>query len=634
MFPARRLLPPASPLTWLVLAGLPAPATPAQTAAAPPPKQWRSTPLGEHDWQGYTHAVTIAGTAYLLHGTDAEVVHADGSFDHWPDVLPRAVDAFSAVAALADAAIVVLPGRGELAFRFDATTRKASDLPGLALATGRGARAVDDGAGGIVCMPAGGDNELLRYRDGQLERLPPVDTVNRPGKYASGLFRIDHRLLAFGDHHVSSFDLETRTWAGTTHLFLVLGFRPALDRGGMVFQEPESHVMFMTHGKDSRAVGMLTPDRQFYYLRPRLPIGLRDAGQTLFSTGTGASRQIHVLSQLHHTLFSIALVGLEVVSIVDRAVEAGSRWQVLNLWAGGVSGDLVRERDSVGNLVFLDPEVFAQRKFLLRSNGYDDWAYSPADDAPVFGKNFATEGAALCTDGARIYLTNGYSDEFFCLDLHTKKNRQHVTQRLPINDALVRHLSPLRSFPAATGNDDLPRNMTMVCHQGLVYALRDPVTRILYCYDPALDLWSEPTLIPSAMHYTDELGADLMSDGERLLLLSGDAITTWTRDRGWGPVHPLGFRYSSDGGMAIYDPVAKLVYVVLGGRSRDLAVVDPADGTNRVLADFLPDVVSVYGRRLFLCERDGVRYLNLQRGHDSAEYWRTAISGEFALSPR
>jgi hypothetical protein len=53
-----------------------------------------------------------------------------------------------------------------------------------------------------------------------------------------------------------------------------------------------------------------------------------------------------------------------------------------------------------------------------------------------------------------------------------------------------------------------------------------------------------------------------------------------------------------------------------------------------VLTDFFPDVVSVHGRRLFFTERGGVRYLNLQRGHDSQEFWRTSISGSGRLSVR
>ncbi|HEX5054290.1 MAG TPA: hypothetical protein VFZ65_21100 [Planctomycetota bacterium] len=604
----------------------------AQATATEP--AWHRTELGDRVWQDYTHAVTIAGEGFLLHGRDIEIVHADGSLDRWPGVLPRRTDAFSAVAALDDGTIVVVPGRKELAFRFDPKTRSATDLPGFAPQTGRGARAVDDGRDGIICMPAGGTNDLLRYRGGQLESLPDVQCVNSPGKYAAGLFRIDRRLFAFGDHHVSWMDLDKLTWAGTNHLFRVLGFRPAVDRGGMVFQEPQTGVLFQTHGKDSRAIGVLLPNSDCFLLRPRLPIGLRDSGQALFATNTGALTRLNVLSQMHSTLFWIPLADLEPVTAASREVERGSRWQLWNLTELGVVGDLVRERDSVGNLVFIDPQIYVQRKNMMRTIEYDKWRHTPWEGAPEFGKSFAIKGAALCTDGNRVYVTNGYSNEFFCLDLHTTESKKTSATIVPINDALVRPLSPLRSFPAGTGNDDLPRNMAMVCHQGKVYALRDPVTRTLHAYDVAADTWSAVTLLPSAIHYTDELGLDLMSDGERLLLLSGDMITTWTPEQAWGPVHELGFRYSSDGGMAIYDAAAHLVYVALGGRSRDLAVVDPYDGSNKVLRDFFPDVISVYGRRLFLCERDGTRYLNIQRGHDSTEFWRTPVSGAHALSAK
>lgn len=595
---------------------------------------WRRTALGEPRWSGYTRAVTVGTNAYLLHGRDVEVVRGDGTFEHWASALPRPVEAFSAVATVDDDKIAVVPGRGAVAFLFDPRTRTSSDLVGLTLQTGRGARIVSDARGSLLCTLGHGSNQWVRYRDGNVEPMPAVETVNMPGKYASALFRVGGKILCLGDHHVSSFDLDAGKWDGTNKLFFVLGFRPALDRGGMFCQDPVSQMVFAAHGKGSRAVGVLFPQRQFHYLRPRLPIGLHDAGETMFLTGAGAALCLHVLSLLEGALFSIPVAELAMVDRRDRSVEAGSRWQIWNLRELGAAGDLVRERDSTANTVFVDPLVYVQRKNALRSIEYYDWLHCDWKGTPEFGPNFAVKGAAICTDGRFIYVTNGYSNDFFALDLQTPAALAHADVRTRITKTSVRRLAPLHTFPAKTVNDDPPRNMTMVCHAGKVFALRDPVTRILHAYDPEQDRWEDVDLIPAALRYTDELGVDLMSAGERLLLLSADALTTWAPGVGWSEPVSMGFRYSSDGGMAIFDPVAKLIYVVLGGRSRDFAVVDPADGSNRVLVDFFPDVISVHGRRLFLTEHDGVRYFNIQRGHDSSEFWRTAISGEGRLSAK
>ncbi len=601
---------------------------PPHAAASP---QWRRVDLGSDLWSGYTRSVTVGTKAYLLHGRDVEVVADGGARERWATVLPRAVTAFSAVGVVDDGRIAVVPGRAEPAFLFDPAQRTSLDLPGLALETGRGARLVGDGRGAILCTLAGGTNQWNRYRDGKVEPMPQVETVNMPGKYAAMLFRVGAKILCLGDHHVSSFDLATGKWDGTNKLFFVLGFRPALDRGGMFCQDPVSQMVFCVHGKDSRAVGVLLPQRQFHYLRPRLPIGVRDQGELLFLTGAGAGLRLNLLSQVERALFWIPVTELAIVDRTDRSVEAGSRWQIWNLREVGAAGDLVRERDSTGNLEFVDPLVYVQRKNAIRSIEYDDWLHCDWQGVPEFGNNFAVKGAALCTDGRFIYVTNGYSDEFFALDLRTPEALAHADVRTRITKTAVRTLASMRTFPAKTVNDDPPRNMTMVCHAGKVFALRDPITRILHAYDPTTDRWADVDLIPATVRYTDELGADLMSDGERLWLLSADALTSWTAERGWSEPLRMGFRYSADGGMAIYDPVTKLIYVALGGRSRDLAVVDPTDGSNRVLVDFFPDVISVHGRRMFLTERDGTRYLNIQRGHDSSEFWRTAISGEARL---
>lgn len=602
----------------------------APTAAA----GWRRTALREPRWSGYTRAVTVGSRAYLLHGRDVEVVHEDGTFEHLASVLPRPVEAFSAVATVDDGKIAVVPGRGALAFLFDPRTRTARDVAGLALQTGRGARIVSDARGSLLCTLGNGSNQWVRHRDGRVEPMPPVETVNMPGKYASALFRVGGKILCLGDHHVSSFDLDTGKWDGTNKLFFVLGFRPALDRGGMFCQDPASQMVFAAHGKGSRAVGVLLPQREFHYLRPRLPIGLHDAGETMFLTGAGAALRLNVLSLLERTLFWIPVAELAMVDRRDRSVEAGSRWQIWNLREVGAAGDLVRERDSTGNAVFVDPLVYVQRKNAIRSIEYHDWLHCDWEGTPEFGPDFAVKGAAICTDGRFIYVTNGYSNEFFALDLQTPEALAHADVRTRIGKTSVRTLASLRTFPAKTVNDDPPRNTTMVCHAGKVFALRDPVTRILHAYDPRADRWEDVDLIPAAVRYTDDLGVDLMSAGDRLWLLSADALTSWAPGAGWSEPVPMGFQYSSDGGMAIFDPVAKLIYVVLGGSSRNLAVVDPADGSNRVLVDFFPDVISVHGRRLFLSERDGVRYFNIQRGHDSSEFWRTAISGEGRLAAR
>ena len=70
------------------------------------------------------------------------------------------------------------------------------------------------------------------------------------------------------------------------------------------------------------------------------------------------------------------------------------------------------------------------------------------------------------------------------------------------------------------------------------------------------------------------------------------------------------------------DPATRRVYVVLGGGSRDMGVIDLVTGKARRLSDHLPDAASVYGRRIWVAETAGKRHLYVYRGHDTDELWR------------
>ena len=129
---------------------------------------------------------------------------------------------------------------------------------------------------------------------------------------------------------------------------------------------------------------------------------------------------------------------------------------------------------------------------------------------------------------------------------------------------------------------------------------------------------------------TDSLCTTVGIDGGALPQRLGDVVGGAV-DAGWAPVEDLNFEYSSDGGMACFDPETQMVYVALGGGSRTLATVHLPSREQKVLEKHFPDAVSVHGRRIYIGRLKGKKYLSIFRGHDSSEHWRMELPADGRL---
>ncbi|MEE2886686.1 MAG: hypothetical protein VX951_04580 [Planctomycetota bacterium] len=602
---------------------------------------WERIPLGKHTWTGFTHAVGIGEDAYFLHGRDIEHRGSDGTWDRWQDVLPHPVGPFSAARRDTKGNIVVVPGNEKPGFVFEPSSRRVTKTySALALKTERGCQLALDAANVPHVAIGGRGKSWGRVVDNRWEALPDLNTVTPLGMFSAGLFFAGDRFIAFGDHHVNNYFIADKSWPHKGKLFTQLGIRPALDRGGMGCQDPETGTVCLTLGKGSRTLGLvLIQNATYYHLRPRLPFELWDEDRCLYVSGTGKTRRLNLLSRREGALFRIPVSSLYSIGTGDdKRAEAGSPWVVWNTSQNGSHGDLARERDSICNLVFVEPFLYLQRKNIVRRIHYKTIAHSKTQAGYSYGPLFATMGAAFCYDGSeRIYICNGYTRDFWALELLRNRKAPDVrTNKLvDIPEVLTRQLHPLPlhtySSTKQINNDNGGGNTSMTYHDGQIYAVFDPVTRVVRRYSPRKNTWSLETVLPAGMPYDNRSGIDMFSSDGRLWVLSKNKLTSYSKKTGWAPIEILNFEYSSDGGMACLDPDTKMVYVALGGGSRTLATIHLPGREQKVLKNYFPDAVSVHGRRIYIGRLQGKKYLSIFRGHDSAEHWRMELPADGRL---
>lgn len=609
--------------------------------ASSQPAAWERIPLGKNAWTGFTHAVGIGEDAYFLHGRNIEHRRPDGTWDRWEDVLPHPVGPFSAARQDSNGNIVIVPGDKKPAFVFEPRTRRVvKTYPALAIKTDRGCQLALD-ADNVPHVAIGGRSKSWgRVVDDRWEELPAINTVTPLGMFSAGLFFAGDRFIAFGDHHVNNYFITSTSWPHKSKLFTQLGIRPALDRGGMGCQDPETGTVCLTLGKGSRSLGLvLIPNATYYHLRPRLPFGLWDEDRCLYVSGKGERKRLNLLSRREGALFRIRVSSLYSIGTGgDKRAEAGSPWVVWNTSQAGSHGDLARERDSICNLVFIERFLYVQRKNIVRRIDYESIAHSKTQAGYSYGSKFATMGAGFCYDGSeRVYICNGYSRDFWVLELRRNRNAPNVrTDKLvDIPEVLTRQLHPLPlhtySSTHEINNDNGGGNTAMACHAGDVFAVFDPVTRVLRRYSLKQNHWFLEAVLPTGLPYDNRSGIDMFSHGGRLWVLSKNKLTSYSKQTGWAPVEDLNFEYSSDGGMACFDPETQMVYVALGGGSRTLATVHLPSREQKVLEKHFPDAVSVHGRRIYIGRLKGKKYLSIFRGHDSSEHWRMVLPADGRL---
>jgi hypothetical protein len=630
---------------WLAVGLTCLAAVPSQSVSARPPASWDRIPV-EEVWSGYTHAVSDGQRAWFLHGRDVEVLDQKNQWTRWPGVMPSAVDALSAVCLDRQGRIVVVPGRGQVGFVLDPKTRQVTRLPALALTTGRGAQVAVDSSGCVHVALGGRGRVWGRVVEDRWQPLPALETVTQLGTYSSGLFTVGDSLLAFGDHHVSEYHTKTATWGSEpSKLFTVLGMRPALDRGGMACLDSQLGLIFMTLGKSSKTLGMVVTrnqgvlaGRRFYFLRPRLPIFLDDLDRTLYCTGQGADTWLNLLSRRQGAIYRIRTADLHPLGVWDdKQSDSQSQWETCNSGRIGSVGDLCRERDSACNDLAIPPYFYNQRKNILQRVHRDTLGYSHPSLGPKMGPLHATIGSALCYDGVdRLYLCNGYMKAFWSLRIRAQVPAgQGAGDLLAIPAVQATRLPdlPMDGYSGSRflNNDNGGGNAALVVHDGAVYGIFDPITRILWRYDPGAVRWSKVDVLPSSLVYNARDGIDLFSYQGRLWVLTRSGLSSYAKDGGWAAVMPMDLPYSSDGGMAALDPITGMAYVVRGEGTADFATVHLPTGVIKILPDYLPDVVSVYGRRIQVTSWGGDRYVCILRGHDTAERWRLQLPADGRL---
>jgi len=605
-------------------------------AERPTQATWRRSPIpGALRDNGFTHALAVGDTVWFLQGRDVYERDGVGAWRYHEQVLPAPVGSFSAATVGRDGRLLVVPGGGHAGFRTDPRSWQVELIPALDQPTDRGC---------VVCVDEDDIPYLIlggrlptwgRVVNGQWQELSDIVTVTPVGGYSAGLFAMPGRfLVAFGDHHVNVYRPEAGKWDAKSKLFVQLGFRPALDRGGMCVQDPTSGQVFMTLGKGSRSLGLMTTDRRFFHLRPRLPFLLSDPDRALYVTVSPQGSRLNLLSREQGALFSIPLLQLVPIGLIDQLADVGSRFEVSNSRFSGSMGDLARERDSVCSLVYCDPYVYIQRKMFVRRVHMQTLVHSPPDAGYRYGNEFAVEGAALCHDSEDgIYVYNGHSSRFWRLRPFTSNNgeKRRSDSQVPLADAMVTELSAIPEWRGTARRDGRGRNTPMVVHDGGVFAMFEPVTRRLWRYDIAANRWAAVAVLPAGVPYTREDGSQLCTDGERLWLVTKDRLIDYTPGSGWGKSSQLAFSFSQDGGMLAPDLDRGRIYVAIGGGTRHLGVIDLVDRRSRLLTDFFPDVVSVPGQRMFLVQAGETTWLYIFRGHDTAEYWRTVVSGDGEL---
>jgi len=279
-----------------------------------------------------------------------------------------------------------------------------------------------------------------------------------------------------------------------------------------------------------------------------------------------------------------------------------------------------------------------QRKNIVRQIHYKTIRHSKSQAGYKYGRKFATVGAALCYDGAkRVYLCNGYSKDFWAIELKEHRDNPGVDtgELREISEVVTRELAalPRNSYSSTKfiNNENGAGNTAMVFYDREVYAVFDPVTRILWRYSPEQDRWFQEGILPAGLPYDSRSGIDMFVHDGRLWVLSKNSLTSYAKETGWADVEELDFEFSSDGGMACFDPETQMVYVALGAGSRDLATIHLPSRTQKVLEDHFPDCVSVHGRRIYIGRLEGKKYLSIFRGHDSAEHWRMELPADGKL---
>lgn len=603
--------------------------------STPAPVDWAKTPIS-HEFEGRTVSLEVGNSIYFFHGKTLSIYQPETNvWEHRDETNPYQVDGQFAVTFDQQTGIYILSGINGRFYRLNIQTNMYDELAPVPSEIYRGPRVESDGGNFIYAATGYKEKSpvkgtLYRYdvADNSWEPKGKIKTVNTIGKYSSGLSYWENKLYAWGDHHVSYFDLEANEWGKS--IFWPMRYRPPLGRGGMYTIDREAGAKYVTLGRGSNSIGLLDiRNRGFFYLRPRMPFLLDEDDDTLFLSKVNGEKRINVLANSEKAIYSIDVNALETIhrKSDDKSADVGSPWVVHNVVPRGAGGELIRHKDSFTNSILAPPFIYNQRKNILRrykiKNGAHSWVggcCGPRGKAFKFHKKFIASGAGIAYDDERyFYLFSGHDKQFFKVDLwggvEPKPKTPKRKWQAEAEDIKVSTLASLPEAPAS--------NTAITYHDGAVWAVFSPETRNLYRYEPEQNLWKKVADLPSAAIYDTTHGFVLTSSGDTLYLAAKNALFTYqqggAQTQPWEMTNAFDFSFYADGGMVASDQASNRFFVSVGNGTSSLAIVDPEAKTSSLHALEFPDVVSVAGQRMFVHSEN----LYIVRGHNSGEVWRT-----------
>lgn len=595
--------------------------------------EWEKTPISQA-FEGRAVSVEVEDKVYFYHGNKLSIYDPQlNTWDHRPDVNPYRVNDAFAVTYHDKGSVYIISGKNAHFYRFDIKTKKTTKVRPMPAPLAVGVRLESDG--GRYIYAATGlynklkpKNRMFRYDTSinNWEALGKMKTVNPLGRFSSGLSYWEDTVYAWGDHHVSYFDLDTKAWG--KKIFHPMRYRPTLGKGGMYKIDRKDGSIYVTLGQGSNSVGVLElATQRFYYLRPRLPFLLSDNHDTLFLTDVNGVRKLNVLSSNEKAIYSIELSGLTGLDTQEagQAADKGSSWDVHSVGRKGAGGELFRHEDSFTNMLFAPPYVYNHRKNILRrfklkskNHSWVGGCCGPHGSEFKFHKKFITRGAGSVYDDKRyIYLFSGHDKKFFRVDLWggklPKTEKERKNPQAAAEDILIKTMSRLPEKPSS--------NTAITFHDGAVWVVFDAKKRNMYRYDILRNKWSKAASLPANAQYDAQHGFVLSSTGDEMFLFAKDALFSYDSAAGWKSRGNFGFSFYEDGGMVTYDDKSKNYFVAVGNSTTALGIVDPSTGEGKILDLVFPDVVSVSGQRMFIDKGQ----LYIARGHNSAEIWTIPV---------
>ncbi len=530
---------------------------------------------------------------FLVHGS--EVAEYDVEADAWTDDLlrlPARVGSGVAVTSDADGQLLMLRGGDSRDFwRVRPDTGVVEALPSTPASVGSGAAIAFDAERGRALVLRGGDTVdvwSFDFASQSWSTIPDSQhNLTKVGFTKGGIIVVDGRTYAWSDHHFKVYDPDVGGWRN----FMSFGFRPG-RYGASFARDRRTEARYITLGHDSRTLGIFeATKRSWDLLRPRLPARYSGDGERTFVADRGGRPHLFVYDVLGgNVMYRIALSDLERITLDSPASDVGSAWRSLHEeWGASlVRADTGGLLGSVGSKWYFTR--FKGIRFVDPRN--NKWSRYPG--VPVVGR--LPDGLAATSDGERmVYAFAGGSPLFVGVDAQTEKGQ---TLAEPDLDALI--------------------GAQLAFLDGRVHALMGGETRAHRVFDPSTGEWTKWRSLPEEATPVGQAGSGLVVSEGRIVAISGREawrLDVWGH---WSKAADLPHAVSSNGGMVAADPTSARIFLVEGGGSTRLSIVDLRGARSEQELE-LPDAVSIRGNRAFVWNRGNHTELVVMRGHETNE---------------